>query len=445
MLIQTPDASSFTVLDRRALFLMSLVAFFAGLAGTAISHTLPFARESLGLTEGDMFRVFAITRAVSLLGIAFAIYADREGRRQPFIAAFALLITGNVATAVLPGTIAFTIAQSLTRVGVVAVAALAVVVLAEELTPAIRAYGMGIYALAGSMGAGFGLILLPIAERSEDSWRILFGISALGLIVLPLLNQFLRESRAFRKFETHVTFSRALSAGLNKHFWPLAGIAFFVAAFSSPAFDFVFERLINDLAWDAGPARFMLIVFSGLGALGLLFGGRMADSVGRRQTTLIAIILGALGGVGFYTLSSGWLLAPAILIASFGASMLVPAFAAHRSELFPTRVRATAAGWITNAAIFGSIAGFSVGAVVVDRIGLPRTISFLAAGLLIAAFLVTLLPETRGMDLVRTRTPKSPVPADSPASAASPGADAEDDGDPAESAPDTPGSDNPIS
>jgi MFS family permease len=83
--------------------------------------------------------------------------------------------------------------------------------------------------------------------------------------------------------------------------------------------------------------------------------------------------------------------------------MLVPAFAAHRSELFPTRVRATAAGWITNAAILGSIAGFAIGAVVVDRIGLPRTISLLAAGLLIAALLVTRLPETRGLDLVRSR------------------------------------------
>lgn len=414
MLIQTREASAFTARDRRAIFLMSLVAFFTGLAGTTISHTLPFARASLGLSEGDMFGIFAITRAVSLVGIAFTIYADREGRRRPFIAAFILLIAGNAATALLPGTVAFTVSQSATRIGVVAVAAVAVVVLAEELTPSVRAYGMGIYALAGSMGAGLGLILLPIAERSDSSWRILFGISALGLVALPLLNQFLGESRAFRKFETHVTFRRALGAGLSKHFWPLAGIAFFVAAFSSPAFDFVFERLIDDLMWDAGPARFLLIVFSGLGALGLLFGGRMADSVGRRQTTLVALALGGVGGVGFYTLDSGWLLAPAVLLASFGASMLVPAFAAHRSELFPTRVRATAAGWITNAAIFGSIAGFATGAFVVDRIGLPATISTLALGLIVAAVLVARLPETRGIDLIRarSRSPQAPTKAD---------------------------------
>ncbi len=421
MLIQSKEPSSFTARDRRALFLMSLVAFLAGLAGTTISHTLPFARASLGLSEGDMFWVFAITRAVSLAGIAFAVFADREGRRKPFIAAFILLVAGNAATAFIPGTAAFAITQSMTRVGVVAVAALAIVVLAEELTPAVRAYGMGIYALAGSMGTGLGLLLLPLAERGDESWRILFGISGIGLLAVPLLNQFLLETRAFRKFETNITFTRALSAGLAKHFWPLAGIAFFVAAFSSPAFDFVFERLINDLAWDAGPARFLLIVFSGLGALGLLFGGRMADSVGRRQTTAVALALGGVGGIGFYTLGSGWLLAPSILVASFGAAMLVPAFAAHRSELFPTRVRATAAGWITNAAIAGSITGFAVGALVVDSIGLSRTITMLALGLFIALFLVTRLPETRGIDLVRDKRPSAPAPAATSDEEAAPG------------------------
>ena len=132
----------------------------------------------------------------------------------------------------------------------------------------------------------------------------------------------------------------------------------------------------------------------------------VAGSGGHRAT----IVGGGVGGIGFYTLDSGWLLAPSILIASFGAAMLVPAFAAHRSELFPTRVRATAAGWITNAAIAGSIAGFAIGALVVDSIGLSRTITMLALGLFIAMFLVTRLPETRGIDLVRDKRPAAPTP-----------------------------------
>ncbi len=240
--------------------------------------------------------------------------------------------------------------------------------------------------------------------------------------------RFLRESRAYVQYSTVITFRQALAAGLGRHFWPLAGMAFFIAAFSSPAFDFVLERLIDDLAWETAPARFLLIFFSGIGSLGLIVGGRLADTIGRRRTSVTAMALGLIGGVGFYTQTSGWLLAPAILVASLGATMLTPAFAAHRSELFPTRVRATAAGWVTNVAILGSIAGFTVGAMFVDEIGLSATISFLGAGVVIAMFLVLRLPETKGMDLVRRKKARSgattpgsaPAPPSAPRSTTTP-------------------------
>ena len=393
----------FSTRDRRVVFLMVVVAFVVGYGAAQISHTLTFARKSLGLTESGMFWIFGITRAASLLGVIFAIVADRRGRRTPFLIAFTMLPIGNLATALLPGQILFTVSQSVTRVAVVSVAALSVVILAEELSPHVRALGIGIYGLAGAMGTGLGLILLPVAETNEDAYRLLFGLTGLGLLALPLLIRFLRESRAYVQYSKPVTFRKALAAGLGKHFWPLAGMAFFIAAFSSPAFDFVLERLIDDLSWETAPARFLLIVFSGIGSAGLIIGGRLADTIGRRRTSVAAMILGVAGGIAFYTQSSGWVLAPAILIASLGATMLTPAFAAHRSELFPTRVRASAAGWVTNVAILGSISGFSIGALLVDDIGLSATISFLGLGVVIAMFLVLRLPETRGMDLVRPR------------------------------------------
>jgi MFS family permease len=406
-------AGKFTVQDRRILFLMAIAALAAGYGGSLITHTLPFARKDLGLSEGAMSWVFAATRAVSLTALVFSARGDRTGRRGPFLIAFALIPTASLLTALLPSVAAFTVLQSIGRVGVIGVAALSIVILSEELTPAVRGYGIGVYALAGSMGTGFSLILLPIAESSPSAWRILFGIGGLGLLAYPLLRRFLRETRAFAP-APHVRFRAALRAGLGRHFWPLAGIAFFVAAFSSPAFDFALERMIDDLAWEAAPARFLLIVFSGAGTVGLLLGGRLADTTGRRPTTIAAIILGLVGGVGFYTTDSGWLLAPSIFLATMGATMLTPAFGAHRAELFPTRVRATAGAWVTNVAILGSIAGFAAGGLLIDRLGLPRTISLLAIGLIAAAALVLRLPETKGRDLIGRRA--APAPATTPGS-----------------------------
>ncbi|MGB9359858.1 MAG: MFS transporter, partial [Acidimicrobiia bacterium] len=148
---------------------------------------------------------------------------------------------------------------------------------------------------------------------------------------------------------------------------------------------------------------FLLIAASGLGALGLLIGGRMADKTGRKPTALVALALGLVGGVGFYLLNSGWFLAASIFVATMGATMLTPALGAMRAELFPTRVRATSAAWVTNVAILGSISGFLVGGVLIDRIGLPTTVASLGAGLLISMALILTLPETKGMDLVRAR------------------------------------------
>ena len=392
----------FSTADRRIVFLLGIVAFIAGYGGAQMAHTLPFARLSLGLTEGNMSVVFAIVRAVSLTAVGFSIAADRRGRKDPLIIAFGLMSLGSLLTAFVPTTVAYVIAQSVVRVAVVAIAAIGMVLLAEELSPGIRGYGMGLYGLAGSLGVGTGLLLLPVAERADSAWRILFALAGLGLLAIPMLMRYLPESRAYRPGKP-ISFVSALRMGLGRHFWPIAGVSFFVSAFSAPAFDFVLERLINDLAWEASAARFLLIAASGLGALGLLIGGRMADRSGRRPTALVALALGLVGGVGFYLLNSGWFLAASIFVATMGATMLTPALGAMRAELFPTRVRATSAAWVTNVAILGSISGFLVGGVLIDRIGLPKTVASLGAGLLISMALILTLPETKGMDLVRAR------------------------------------------
>ncbi len=405
--------SAFDLRDRRILFLMAIVGFVVGYGGSQMAHTLPFARQTLELTEGQMSNLMAIVRAVSLLGVGFAMVADRKGRRRPLLAAFALLCLGSLLTAFIPSVALYAISQSIVRVAVVAVAGIGLVLLAEELSPTSRGYGLGLYGLAGSLGVGTGLLLLPIAERTDGAWRILFALGGLGLLAYPMLARFLPESRAFRP-GPGISFLKALNMGLAKHFWPLAGIAFFVAAFSSPAFDFVLERLINDLGWETGAARFLLIVFSGVGTIGLLAGGRLADLIGRRRTVVAALITGLAGGLGFYLSDNGWVLAASIFLATLGATMLTPSLGAQRAELFPTRVRATAGGWITNTAIAGSITGFIIGGVLIDRIGLSATIAILSAGLVISMGLVLTLPETKGMNLVRLRADRArtttPVP-----------------------------------
>jgi MFS family permease len=122
------------------------------------------------------------------------------------------------------------------------------------------------------------------------------------------------------------------------------------------------------------------------------------------------MLIGLVGGLGFYLLDSGWFLAASIFLATLGATMLTPALGAMRAELFPTKVRATAVGWVTNVAILGSITGFVVGALLIDRIGLSATVAILGVGVIGAVLLTLRLPETKGMDIVRTRPVRKPTP-----------------------------------
>jgi putative MFS transporter len=394
-------ARRFTVRDRRILTLMALSQFIVSYSGGLISTTLPFARRALVITEGEMSLVFAITRIVSLGAIVFAVYGDRHGRRRPFLLAFLMVPVASLATAVFPGVALYTASQSTVRVAVVAASALAIVLLAEELTPGLRSYGIGLWAMAGALGNGAALLLLPLAERGLNGWRFLFGLSAVGILVFPLLVRFLRESQAFIEPEYRVPLAAVLGEGHGQYLWTMGAMAFFLAAFSAPALDFGLERLISDLEWSTASARLLVIVASGLGTVGLLAGGRLADTVGRRPTEIVSLLMGAGGGVLFYFAESGFLLAAGLFLGTLGATALTPAFAAHRAELFPTRLRATAGAWVTNAAIGGSVAGFAVGALLIDRIGLPSTIALLSVGVVVAALLVLPLPETKGRDLTR--------------------------------------------
>jgi MFS family permease len=111
--------------------------------------------------------------------------------------------------------------------------------------------------------------------------------------------------------------------------------------------------------------------------------------------------MGLAGGIGFYVFDSTVMLAISLFFGTFGATALTPAFSAQRSELFPTRLRASAGAWVTNAGIVGSIFGFVVGGLAIDLIGLSATIGVLGIGLVLAAILALQLPETKGRDLTK--------------------------------------------
>ncbi len=391
----------FTPDDRRATFVLWLVGLFQGFAQAHASSTLPFTRVALGLTQGEMSEVLAITRLATIGALLFSAAGDRRGRKTPLLAAYTLLMASTVATATVSSPWQFTAAQSLVRVGTAGVSSLVVVLLAEQLTPSIRAYGIALYGASGSLGAGLALLALPLADNGPSGWRYPFLLGAVGLVALPFLRKAVRESRLFEPDPRPLRIGELVAGEHSRSFWLLGGTGFLAAAYSAVGIAFSTERLVNELGLSTSLAVAISLIGGTVGGVGFFLGGRLADQWGRRPTTILALLAGLIGGMGLYWLNEPALLVPAGVVSAFGSFAFVPAAGAHRSELFPTRLRATAVVAINNLAMLGSAAGLFFGRLTIDAIGLSQTMTILGFGSLVGALLVLRLPETKGIHLER--------------------------------------------
>jgi len=390
------------------LALLGAAAFSQGWSSNVFTATLAHTRVTFGLSDQGIALVEVVVRATALTALALSWWADRRGRRGPLLAAFAILPLANLATAFAPNLAAFAGLQGVARVGTIALGALGLLIIAEEVNPAGRGYASATYALGLSMGTGFGWLLAPLAERSAEAWRLLFAAGALPVVLVPLLALRLRESRAFRP-GTRAPLAVALGRGLRRRFWPMAGLSFAAAAFTAVAAGFINPRLVNNLGWSQGRASLLLVLASTPAViLGLLAGGRAADLIGRRPTEAAAIVVGVSGGVLAFFAEGGWAIALGIFLSILGSSAFAPAFAAQRAELFPTETRATAGAWLGNAGILGALSGFIAGHFAIGAWGVPVTVAGLGGVLLAAAALLLLLPETRGADLLAGAAPSAP-------------------------------------
>ena len=385
--------------DRRLLTLMYLAGVFQGYAQTQAVNTLPFARLTFALTEADMSRLFAVARIGALIAVVWAAMGDRSGRRRPFLSMYLVLFIATGATAFATTASFYTALQLVARMGAATLGILATVLLAEQMRPENRAWAISLYAAAVSLGSGLGLFALPIARLSDGSWRWLFGIAFIGLVVYPLLSAKLGESRAFRQYEENTSVLDPLIGGHGGGFWLLAGYSLCISAFSTVAVTFALERLVNDLGYSTSQAAAIMLFGGTAGGIGFFAGGRMADLYGRKATINSALFLGLLGGLGFYWLSPPALLIGSVTLSALGSSAAIPASAAQRAEMFPTHIRATAVQWLHSIAVLGSMIGLFIGGLTIDTWGLPRTVAVLGIGVILAIVLQALIPETLGTQI----------------------------------------------
>jgi MFS family permease len=395
----------FTSSDRRIVAVIWAAGLVQGFAQSQVSATLPFTRAGLGLTEGEMSLLLGIARLAAFAALPLGWLGDHRGRRQPLLWSVTLVIVGGTLAGLAMEAWQFGTAQAILRTGTAGMGGLAVVLLAEQVSPVIRAYAISFYGAAVSFGAGLALLTLPLADGGGESWRIPHLMIGLGFLILPLLIRTVPESRVYLQDHESDGHWKDLVAGMwARRFWLVAVIGLFVSAFSSVALAFSTTRMIDYLGLSTGSTVIISLLGGTLGGLGFFVGGHLADAWGRRTTTVVSLLLALAGALVIYWAESVPLIITAVMVSSFGTFAFVPAGGAHRTELFPTGLRASANTAVINFGLAGSAAGLILGRFTIDQFGLSETITVLGIGMAAAAFLTLLLPETRGQDLSATPT-----------------------------------------
>ncbi|HEX6219488.1 MAG TPA: MFS transporter [Acidimicrobiia bacterium] len=394
----------FTRRDRQVVLIIWLAGVIQGFAQSQASAGLPFTRAGLGLSEGEMSLLLGLARLAAFAALPIGWLGDHKGRRRPFLIAMTLIMVGGAFAGLVFEAWQFGVAHAVLRTGTAAVSALAVVILAETVSPSIRAYSISFYGAAVSLGGGMALMVLPLADGGGEAWRIPHLLTAIGFLLLPFLIRFVPESDVFREADHDGHWRELIRGPWAGRFWTVVVLHFLASAYGAVGAAFYTERLISDVGVGAGEAAVILLIGGTLGAVGFFVGGHLADSWGRRNTSILALLLTIVGGVTLYSVMSIPVIVTAAMVSGFGTFAFVPSAGSHRAELFPTHLRSSANTAATNAAVVGSAIGLISGIWTIDTFGLSETVYMLAVGTAIAAALIAPLPETKGQDLTAVTT-----------------------------------------
>jgi MFS family permease len=262
---------------------------------------------------------------------------------------------------------------------------------APRLSPggeAVAAPAAGRVAAAGAAGGGDG--------RSRQSG------TANG-VIRPLFGA---SSRAFRSPLARPRRqgpATALAAKLNSPAGRLALVctgALLFALFAAPAAQYQTQFLRQQRHYSALGISFLQQFAGSIGAFGVLVGGRLADTHGRRPVG-VACVIGATAAALWSYLAHGWPLWCAATAAQFFLYATAPVLGVYGAELFATSTRARSAGLVAASSSVGGVAGLlAVGALAAHFGTLAPALATLAVGpLLLVVLLLYGYPETAGMPL----------------------------------------------
>jgi MFS family permease len=373
----------------------------AAFINTLFTQTVAYAADEFNISKSGQGIGAAIVRLGIVICLPLVALADRRGRRPMMIAMAWAAPLVSALGAIAPSYSFLVATQAVGRPLGLTLDILIAVVAIEEMPRDGRAYATGILAVLSGIGGGIAVASLPLADISLTSWRYIYVIGLMWLIIAYALMKWLPESERFIRHTPKAKMRAAYIAdALRGNLGRICSVVFLTNVYIATASIFQNRYLKEERGYTAAQVALFTIITSSPATFGLIIGGRVADERGRRILGATLVPIGAfLLALSFSTSGATmWLVAIAGGLA-FGISY--PALAVYRGELFPTRTRGVAGGIIMTSALFGGIIGLVGGGWFLNANGsYGQVMMWLVIGPVIASAIVWFrYPETAHREL----------------------------------------------
>jgi MFS family permease len=354
--------------------------------------------EQAGLPGSVLGAGLAVVRLSALGALVLAGVADRIGRRTAVLRWAAVGLAATGAAALAPGYWWFVLAAALARPMLTATDTLGEVLAAELTDTRDRARALALTAAAYGVGSG-AVALLRALAGDRVGFRGVLGLSAAMMVTLVLVARAVEEPDRFRTAGGAVPVVGAVHGAYRVPLALLAGVVFAAGLVVGPGNTFLFLYAENVLGLGTGFTAALVVVAGGAGLVGLLAGRALSDRVGRRPTMAAGLVALATSVLVAYAGPPAALAGGYLVAVLAGSVYAVPALALA-NESFPTRVRASVAGWLVVAGVLGGAAGLLVAGAAADHFGsFGWAMAIVCLPAAAAALLTVGLRETRGLEL----------------------------------------------
>ena len=365
--------------------------------------------ENIGWYGGIIFSVFVVGWALG--GVVFGIAADYIGRARTLV--ITILIY-----AIFTGLAAFShtwwelaIYRFLTALGIGGEWAAGATLVAEVWPESLRVKGAGL--LQSAWGAGYFLAAIVYLLLSSYTWRFMFLVGLAPALVAMLVRLKVREPERWvevRKGERAGTSQRLTLAELftpqTRRDTLVGTVLAFVAVFGLWGATNWTPTLIRELVAPRGLGSVAIVrlvsyatMVLNVGAIiGYLSFAPLAERWGRRAAFLFMLVGSAVMLPATFLLPSSYSVALMLLPwLGFFSNGIFSGFPIYLPEIYPTRMRATGAGFCFNAGRILAAAGpFLTGALVVYLGTFARAASSIALIYLLGMVALIFARETKG-------------------------------------------------